>query len=366
MSAIRLLPTANTRALLAIDGPAAATFNTIVETVEEGAGGNQVSLSLVADGTWEACAGTLTLVANPAADETVTIGDTVYTWVVAAGTTAFEVEIGVDADASLDNLIAAINLGAGAGTVYGSATTEHPTVRAYAGAATTMVVHSRPEVLAAVGTLIATTDGMANAGNVWGAATLADGVDGTNVTFVVTGSAIVGHYADGFSTVEDFEAEVAADADVAALIRTKTAGTTPLYLLVVTDDDFAATNFTGGGSTSSAAPTLTSATAGVAKPDSADQVLLLIRNVDTVATQTKTITGTLWGFAPATLRWYVIGAVNGGVAIAETSADAINYAELVVGLRKFSRLYFQIGTLGGTGTEIEVYADCVPAQSVSV
>lgn len=368
MSAIRLLPTRTAaNALLALDGPGAATWNTIIEATDayEGPAGNAITVASVADGTWVACAGTLTLVANPVADETVTIDTTVYTWVAAADATAFEVEIGATASDSLDNLIAAINLAAGAGTVYGSATTEHPTVRAYAGAGDTMVVHSRPEVLAAAGTLIATTDGMANAGNVWGAATLGDGTDGTNVTFEVSGTAITIHYASGFSTVEDFEAAMAASADVSALVSLKTAGTTPLYRLVVTDDDWTAVNLTGGGATSSAAPALTDATAGMALPHLTDEALLILRNVDNATGTTKTATGTLWGFSKVTSSWYPIGAVAGGATIAEAASDKLAYVELIVGLRRFTRVYFQIGALGGAGTEVEVWLDCVPADTTT-
>ncbi len=364
MSAIRLLPVANTRALLAIDGPASATWNTIVESVTEGAVGNQSSLAAVADGTWEACVGTLTLVAQPGDTETVTIDAAVYTFQTVLTNVAGNVLIGASASATLDNLIAAINLAAGAGTTYAAATTEHPTVRAYAGAGDTMVVHSRPAVTAAVGTLIATTDGMANAGNVWGAATLADGVDGTNVTFVVTGAAVVCHYADGFSTVEDFEAALAADAPAAAVLRVKTAGTTPLYLLVVTDDDFSATNLTGGGVGTQAAPTLTNAALGVAIPHTSEMGLALVRNVDTATGTTKTATTTIWGFSVVTNRWYKLKALNGGSAIAETTSDAINYSETFTSLRGFTRLYCE-QAVGGAGTEIEVYVDCIPAEAVS-
>lgn len=49
MAATRLLPAANTHALLAIDGPASATWNTVVEAVTEGGDGNLVTLEVAAD-----------------------------------------------------------------------------------------------------------------------------------------------------------------------------------------------------------------------------------------------------------------------------------------------------------------------------
>jgi hypothetical protein len=364
MSAIRLLPPENTRASLAIDGPASATFNTVIRATAayEGAAGSSISLALTADGTWVPCVGTLTLAGNAVADETVTIGTTVYTWKANPTTVAFEVEVGASASVSIDNLIAAINLAAGAGTIYGSATTEHPTVRAYAGAGDTMVVHSRPDVLAAAGTLIATTETMTQGS--WGAATLADGTDGDNVAFTVTGTAIACSFCSGYTNVEDFDAALAADADVAALVEVLTAGTTPLYRLVTTDDDFTATLLTGGGSTSVAGPSsMTDATLGVELPYTCDQVLVLVRSC--AGSGTMTASPVLWGFSPEVGRWYMIGALNAGVAIPETSvSDTIAYAELVVGVRGFSRLYCE-NAVSGTATEVEVYAHCVRSESTS-
>lgn len=476
MSAIRLLPAANTLASLAIDGPAAATFNTVVEAVPayEGPAGNAITLALAATATWEACVGTLTLTGNPtnakasldldatltthcdtiienavagavgnlttiafAAGSTVdegeydesafpaitftfktgvttvadfeaavtastrldvktagtganvlavadddfaatalaggtntqvTIGSTVYNFVTTATTTANDVEISaVNASATIDNLIAAINLAAGSGTVYGSATVEHPTVRAFTGAGDTMVVHSKPDVLAAAGTLLATTVSGVSAGvtslfpGSWAAATLADGTDGDNVVFAVSGTDIACEFADGFSCVEDFEAAIAADAAVAALIRVKTAGTTPLYQMVVTDDDFSATNLTGGGATSAAMPTLTDTTAGKQVDVTGDYVTCFVRNVDTATSTTKTITATLVGFHAQSGRWYVVKALNGGSAIAETTSDAINYAETVLASRRFNR-YACILSVAGAGTEAEVWVDVLPVH----
>lgn len=108
--------------------------------------------------------GTLTLAGNAVADETVTIGSTVYTWKAAPTTVAFEVKVGATASDSIDNLIAAINLAAGAGTLYGSLTTAHPTVTAAAGAGDTMDVTGRGD------TSTASTETMTQGS--WGAATL--------------------------------------------------------------------------------------------------------------------------------------------------------------------------------------------------
>lgn len=63
---------------------------------------------------------------NAVADDTVTIGATVYTFKAAVSTTANQVKVGTTLADSLANLKAAVNGGEGSGTVYGSATTANP------------------------------------------------------------------------------------------------------------------------------------------------------------------------------------------------------------------------------------------------
>ena len=359
---IRLLPATQTLALLAIDGSAAATFNTIVEANPsnyEGPAGNAITLALANTGTWVPNIGTLTFAGNAVAAETVTIDATVYTW-RASPSAAFEVLVGGSAAASVINLAAAINLNGTAGTTYGAATTIHPTVRAYDGPGDTVVVHTKSNLtLTAVGTLIATTETMTQGS--WAATTLADGTDGTNITFVEVGTAITCGFAANYSTAADFEAALLADAGASALIRTKTACTTPLYVLLsgAGADVFSATNLAGGGSTSSAAPTATDSAAGVALPYLCDQALILLRSTNGSGVMTADIR--LRGWSAKAGRWYTIGSLNNGTAVPELSADLIDYTELVVGLRAFSRVHAQIITLGGTATEVELNLGCVAA-----
>lgn len=77
----------------------------------------------------------LTQTLQPVATKTVTVGTkdgvtaAVYTWVVAVAS-AFDVKIGTSINDSLANLVAAINAGAGAGTLYGTATTANYNVTA--------------------------------------------------------------------------------------------------------------------------------------------------------------------------------------------------------------------------------------------
>lgn len=109
-----------------LDGGTGTTFY-----VREAAGG-------VAKGT-----GILTLTGNAANNETVTIGDRVYTFKTALSTgptVPNEVLIGTAATDSIDNLIAAINAGAGVGTTYSTGTVAHALVTAAVGAGDTMGV----------------------------------------------------------------------------------------------------------------------------------------------------------------------------------------------------------------------------------
>lgn len=73
----------------------------------------------------EFATGTLTFADVGVADQTITIGDVVYTWKATVGA-ANTVDIGADAAGCAANITAAINAGAGAGTVYGTGTVANP------------------------------------------------------------------------------------------------------------------------------------------------------------------------------------------------------------------------------------------------
>ena len=110
-----------------------------------------------------------------AADDFVVIGDVTYTYVADLGDPQndYDVLVGADDSASLDNLVAAINGAAGAGFLYGANTIAHQLVTATAGAGDTLVITSIVE--AAASNDIATTAAL-TAGD-WGAATLTGGTD---------------------------------------------------------------------------------------------------------------------------------------------------------------------------------------------
>lgn len=115
--------------------------------------------------------GTLTAADVLADTETVTIGAKTYTFEATLTNVDGHVLVGADEAETLANLKAAINLEAGAGTLYAAATTEHPLVTAISSDATTLVV--RAKVDGVIGNQIATTEACADAS--WGAATLASG-----------------------------------------------------------------------------------------------------------------------------------------------------------------------------------------------
>jgi hypothetical protein len=111
--------------------------------------------------------------------QTVVVGGKTYTTQTSLTNVDGNVLIGANAAATLANLKAAINLGAGAGTVYATAMTENAHVKATTLTATTLKVVSR--VPGAIGNLIATTETQTNAS--WGGAVLASGSGTVAVTF---------------------------------------------------------------------------------------------------------------------------------------------------------------------------------------
>ena len=118
-----------------------------------------------------AATGTLTFAANAAAGKKVTIGTRVYTF-VAALTAANQVLIGASASASLDNLIAAINAAAGAGTTYGTGTVAHASGTAAAGTGDTLDFTAAANH-SSYNAVVTTTDVTSAS---WGTATLVGGV----------------------------------------------------------------------------------------------------------------------------------------------------------------------------------------------
>lgn len=131
--------------------------------------------AIVSDDANDSCGtGTLTLTGQPLDTETVTIGTKVYTFQTALTDVDGNVLIGADAEESLDNLVAAVNLAAGAGTTYAaSMTAPSENVVAVDGAGTTLEVYD----IDSAG--IATTETLTNGS--WGGATVTPGTGARTV-----------------------------------------------------------------------------------------------------------------------------------------------------------------------------------------
>jgi hypothetical protein len=113
----------------------------------------------------------LTAAANAGNTETVTVGGKTYTFQTTLTNVDGNVDIGADAEESLANLKAAINLEAGAGTKYAAATTANAHVVATGVTATALTVKAK--VPGTTGNFIPSTETAAQLS--WGAATLAGG-----------------------------------------------------------------------------------------------------------------------------------------------------------------------------------------------
>jgi hypothetical protein len=119
-----------------------------------------------------AASGELTFSGVGTADDTITIGSTVYTLKAAPTTVANEVKIGATAAETAANLIAAINADPdGAGTLYGSLTVAHPQVSAAQGSTTAKVKVTALSAGDEANAIATTESGTATS---WTAATLDD------------------------------------------------------------------------------------------------------------------------------------------------------------------------------------------------
>ncbi|TJV70708.1 MAG: hypothetical protein E5X76_18095 [Mesorhizobium sp.] len=137
------------------------------------ASGLSLALATFAYASGRMASGRLVFSGAGTADDTITIGTTVYTLKAAPTTVAGQVKIGATAAETASNLIAAINGGAGAGTAYGSQTVPHPDVAAQSDAAGIVGIVAKQA--GSAGNAIATTEtGSATA---FANVTLVGGVD---------------------------------------------------------------------------------------------------------------------------------------------------------------------------------------------
>lgn len=126
--------------------------------------------------------GTLTASANPSNNDSVTLNGKIYTFQSTLTDVDGNVLIGAAASDTIENLVAAVNLSAGAGTAYAASTTIHPTMTAVVGQADTVVFIAKTAGVAGNAlTTVASGTGLS-----FGAATLEGGLDGVAAQHRVT------------------------------------------------------------------------------------------------------------------------------------------------------------------------------------
>ena len=166
--------------------------------------------------------GTLTLTGNAADTETVIIGTKTYTFQDVLTDVDGNVLVGATASDSIDNLIAAITLGAGSGTLYAASTTAGQATAA-AGDGDTMVV-TDPD-----GSLLATTETLANGS--FGAATLSAGsgaktvlITGLNADYEIISETVILNGTNTVVTINEylrvFELKVLSGTNAGAITAT--------------------------------------------------------------------------------------------------------------------------------------------------
>ncbi len=126
---------------------------------------------------------TVTAIANT---NTVTINGKVYTFQDTLTDVDGNVHVGASDSDSIDNLVDAINLGAGAGTDYATSMTLHPTVTAAAGAGDTM--DARAKVVGVAGNALTTTETIDGS---WAEVTLLGGLDALDYFLILTATGFI-------------------------------------------------------------------------------------------------------------------------------------------------------------------------------
>lgn len=115
----------------------------------------------------------LTLTGLPLDTETIIIGSKTYTFETVLSSGDGNVLIGATERESIENLVAAINLTDGSGTIYSASTTANTDVRAFVGASAVDTLDVEALVAGTAGNSIGTTETL-SAGS-WGGATLSGG-----------------------------------------------------------------------------------------------------------------------------------------------------------------------------------------------
>lgn len=151
----------------------AGEFNGPLRAIPQGVG-NRFNLPTPA-------VATLTLTGNAVDGETVTIGTQTYTWKNTVAAVADQVLVGANAAASLVNLKAAVNLEAGAGTLYGSGTAANTSAKCQSITSTTAFLVAITG--GTTGNTITSTETMTNGS--FGGTTFSGGADVITFPYIV-------------------------------------------------------------------------------------------------------------------------------------------------------------------------------------
>jgi len=283
--------------------------------------------------------GTLTLTGQPTANDTVTIGSNVYTFVAANGANAAgDVALGVDDQHTLDNLMAAVNSGGAGGSTatYGVGTAANTTARITSD--TGLVAHVQslaadPTNAMALSQSISGGKGAVSAVTGGGNADTIN-LGGTTYTFVAANDATAGNEialgANQNATLQNLQAALAGGAGSASTFHVT--GGTPNAAVTLT--------ISGGGAGNSA--TVTATTAGVGAAGTGNS---------TVFTATGTIAGDVTGSGT------LAGGVNGDTVTVGSqvysfvaSGEALQANYVALGGGQNATLNNLANAINGTGT----------------
>lgn len=181
LAAIAGLPTMNVlRVASAVQNGETITIGTTVFEVKSLGGtptAGRTVIDLTASPTAAKASKLLTFAGNATANDTVSINSQVYTFKASVTTTANEVLIGATLTDTRNNLLAAVNAGTGAGTLYGSATVANTAVTA--SATSTDGLTATAKIAGTAGNAIAIAEAGSNTSWASAATTLSGGVDPT-------------------------------------------------------------------------------------------------------------------------------------------------------------------------------------------
>ncbi len=201
-----------------IIGSKSATDEFTATAKVKGVAGNSLATTTdSAGGTWGAA-----VLEGGAAAETVTIGGKVYTAQDELTDVDGFFHIGTDAEESIDFLVAAVILGAGAGTAYAASMTVNPLATA-AKTDTDELTASALEPGTGGNAVDTTTT---SAGGSWGAATLENGVTAELVVMGASSYRMVNYLNQAFDVLIGATAELSIDNIAAAVIKGAGEGTT--------------------------------------------------------------------------------------------------------------------------------------------